>query len=107
MFLTMLVYTAWAGTRQSLLQWGGLAALPDRYWTIATLMDAYFGFTTFYVWLFFKERGWPARVAWFIAIVLLGTIAMSAYLLLRLALLRPEEPASNIWSLRDCGADRS
>jgi hypothetical protein len=38
--LTLLIYTGWAGTRQPVLQWGGLTSGSDRYWTIATLMDA-------------------------------------------------------------------
>jgi hypothetical protein len=54
-FLTLLICSAWAGVHQSVLQWGGLTTGPDRYWTIATLMDAYFGFLTFYVWVFDKE----------------------------------------------------
>jgi hypothetical protein len=41
--------------------WGGLEG-PDRYWTIATLMDAYFGFLTFYVWVFYKEMRWLPRL---------------------------------------------
>ncbi len=79
-----------------MLEWGGLVRGPDRYWTIATLMDAYFGFTTFYVWVFYKERGWLARVLWFVAIMALGNMAMASYVLIQLARLRPDEPASAI-----------
>jgi len=63
-----------ASGRQPVLQWGGLTSGPDRYWTIATLMDAYFGFLTFYVWVFFKEVRALPRIAWFIAIMLLGNM---------------------------------
>jgi isoprenylcysteine carboxyl methyltransferase (ICMT) family protein YpbQ len=94
--LALLAYTAWASTQQSVLAWGGLTRGPDRYWTIATLMDAYFGFTTFYVWVVYKERSWTARLAWFVAIMLLGNMAMASYVLLQLARLRPEQPASDI-----------
>jgi hypothetical protein len=90
------LYTGWASTRQPVLQWGGLTSGPDRYWTIATLMDAYFGFLTFYVWVFFKESRWLPRVAWFIAIMLLGNMAMSAYVLLQLLRLRADQPASAV-----------
>jgi hypothetical protein len=94
-FLSLLLCSMWAATRQSILQWGGLHG-PDRCWTIATLMDAYFGFLTFYVWVFFKEPRWLARIAWFVGIMLLGNMAMSAYVLLQLARLRPDQGASAI-----------
>jgi hypothetical protein len=95
-FASLAVYTAWASTRQPVLLWGGLTHGVDRYWTIATLMDAYFGFTTFYVWVFYKERALAARVLWFVAIMLLGNMAMAAYVLLQLSRLKPDEPAAAI-----------
>ncbi len=98
---TLLIYTAWASGRQPVLQWGGLTSGPDRYWTIATLMDAYFGFLTFYVWVFFKEVRALPRIAWFIAIMLLGNMAMSAYVLVQLLRLRPDQQASAILSTRN------
>jgi predicted permease len=95
-FLTLLIYSAWAATRQPLLLWGGLTSGPDRFWTIATFMDAYFGFLTFYVWVFYKEPRWVPRAAWFIAIMLLGNMAMSAYVLLQLLRLKSGQTASSI-----------
>lgn len=53
-------------------------------WGIATLADAYCGFLTFYAWVYYKERGAIARVAWFLLIMGLGNIAMSAYVLIAL-----------------------
>jgi hypothetical protein len=94
-FLSLLVCSIQAGIRQPILQWGGLRG-ADRYWTMATLMDAYFGFVTFYVWVFFKEPRWISRLAWFIGIMLLGNMAMSAYVLLQLARLTPDQDASAI-----------
>ncbi|HEX5305370.1 MAG TPA: DUF1475 family protein [Dyella sp.] len=94
-FLTMLVYTSWASLQQPVMQWQGLTG-PDRYWTIATLLDAYFGFLTFYVWVCFKERRALPRVGWFVAIMLLGNMAMSAYVLLQLLRLRPDQDVSEI-----------
>jgi Protein of unknown function (DUF1475) len=99
--LSLLVYTAWASTRQSVLHWGGLTSGPDRYWTTATLMDAYFGFLTFYVWVFYKESRWLPRIAWFIAIMLLGNMAMSAYVLRQLLRLRPDQAAREILAARN------
>ena len=92
----MLYVTVTASLRQPLWEWGGLVAEPDRWWTIATLADAYFGFLTFYAWVFFKERAIGARLGWFVAIMLLGNIAMATYVLLQLARLRPGDPIEKL-----------
>ena len=97
----MLVITVTASLNQPLWQWGGLTAEPDRWWTWATLADAYFGFLTFYAWVFYKERGLAARVGWFVAIMLLGNIAMATYVLVQLARLRPGEPVSGLLLRRE------
>ena len=99
-FLALLVCTSWAASQQSVLRWGGLHG-PDGPWTIATLMDDYCGFLTFYVWVFLKESRWPARIAWFAGIMLLGNMAMSVYVLLQLARLRPGEGAAAILTAGD------
>jgi isoprenylcysteine carboxyl methyltransferase (ICMT) family protein YpbQ len=99
--VTMIVCTGYATSQQSVLQWGGLTTGPDRYWTIATLFDAYFGFLTFYVWVLYKERGWLSKVLWFIAIMALGNMAMASYVLWQLARLRPDQPASAILAARN------
>ncbi|HSN70286.1 MAG TPA: DUF1475 family protein [Steroidobacteraceae bacterium] len=93
-------YTIWASTQQPLWEWQGLTQGTDRWWTIATLIDAYYGFLTFYVWVFFKERSAAGRIGWFIAIMLLGNLAMASYVLLQLARLRPGEPVSSILTAR-------
>lgn len=96
MLLSLLGYTVWASSQQAVWDWQGITVGPDRWWTLATLIDAYYGFLTFYVWVCFKERTLPARIGWFIAIMALGTMAMSAYVLLQLAKLRDDEPVSAI-----------
>lgn len=53
-------------------------------WFQATLVDAYFGFLTFFVWVAYKERSLTARAGWLVAILLLGNIAMAAYALIQL-----------------------
>jgi hypothetical protein len=83
--LSLVAYTTWASTRQSMFAWGGLTTPPDNLWTIATLVDAYYGFITFYVWVLWKECRALPRALWFVAIMLLGNIAMSAYVLRQLA----------------------
>jgi hypothetical protein len=93
---TMILCTGWASSHQAVLDWGGLTEGPDRYWTWATLADAYCGFLTFYAWVLFKELRWLPRIVWFVAIMLLGNMAMSAYVLYQLMRLRPGQPASDI-----------
>jgi len=69
-------------------------------WAVATLYDAYFGFTTFFVWVCFKERLLTAKVVWFVLIMALGNIAMSFYVLLQLLKLKPGEPVANVLTRR-------
>jgi len=98
--VTMIGVTTWASLRQPVWQWGGLTQAPDNGWTIATLCDAYFGFVTFYVWLAWKERRWLPRVAWLIAILLLGNMAMATYVLLQLRRLPKEAPMATLLTER-------
>jgi hypothetical protein len=99
--VAMLAVTVTASLKQPLWQWGGLTAEPDRWWTIATLADAYFGFLTFYAWVFYKESRGAARAAWFAAIMLLGNIAMAGYVLLQLAKLERGDPVSKLLLRRE------
>jgi hypothetical protein len=99
--VAMLAITVTASLNQPLWQWGGLTAEPDRWWTYATLADAYFGFLTFYAWVFYKERGSLARAGWFVAIMLLGNFAMATYVLGQLARLRPGEPVATLLLRRE------
>lgn len=99
--LSLLAFTSYASTQQPVWEWQGLVESPDRWWTRATLIDAYYGFLTFYAWVFYKEPRALPRIAWFVAIMLLGNMAMSAYVLLQLARLRSDEPAAAILLRRD------
>ncbi|MBM0104535.1 DUF1475 family protein [Steroidobacter sp. S1-65] len=98
--LSLLAYTAWASMQQPVWQWQGLTQGPDRWWTLATLIDAYYGFLTFYVWVCFKERGPLARLLWFVLIMTLGNMAMASYVLWQLHKLPPGAPASDILTSR-------
>lgn len=77
--VSMLAVTTWASKQIPLWK------IPYETWThpwwIATLFDAYWGFLTFYCWIVYKEVSWTARGAWFIAVLLLGNIAMAVYAL--------------------------
>jgi len=93
-FLWMTVTTVRTSLGASLwAAWPSYAANP---WAVATLYDAYFGFLTFYVWVAYKESSARSRVLWFVAIMGLGNIAISLYMLIQLMRLQPDEPAEAI-----------
>jgi len=96
--VTMLAGTTWAMLEESVFD-GGSHILRYR-WGWMTLADAYFGFLTFFVWLAYKETSSLARIAWFVAIMVLGNIAMSAYMLLQLFRLPSDAPLEQLFLRR-------
>ncbi len=99
--VSLTAFNLWVSTRQPVWEWGGLTTPPDNLWTIATLIDAYYGFITFYAWVLWKEVRAVPRVLWFVAIMLLGNIAMSAYVLRQLARLRSGDSMDTLLSARN------
>src|SRR5437868_8799498 len=100
-FVFMVVMTF--RTQMKVSFWDFPAWQPDyaaNPWAVATLYDAYFGFTTFFVWVCFKERLLAAKIIWFVLIMALGNIAMSFYVLLQLFKLKADEPVSNVLTRR-------
>jgi Protein of unknown function (DUF1475) len=89
---SMLGVTTWASLQQSLGDFARGPVIRDP-WVIATLFDAYFAFIAFYVWVAWKERSAAARVLWFISIILLGNLAIAAYMLDELFSVSAKEPA--------------
>jgi predicted permease len=77
--VTMLCVTGWASVHVPL--WHTPRAVVLHPWFIATLFDAYFGFLTFYLWLAWRETRAMPRIVWLLALLALGNIAMSAYML--------------------------
>lgn len=100
LFAGILIYmvcmTTWVSLHKSILLSPGEFSWAHSPWAVATLFDAYFGFITFYAWVFYKESKWSARLVWFVLVMGLGNIAMSSYVLIQLFKLRPEQPASAI-----------
>ncbi len=80
--LAILAATTYASLDGSILKVP--AEVTGNAWFHATLVDAYLGFLTFYVWVFYKETSWWRRLLWFVLIMCLGNIAMSIYVLLQL-----------------------
>jgi len=80
--VSMLSVTSWASFKVAL--WDTPHAVVAHPWFIATMFDTYFGFLTFYCWVAYKETSVLSRLLWLLAIMLLGNIAMSSYLLWQL-----------------------
>jgi hypothetical protein len=80
--------------------WDAWADFKANPWAMATLWDAYFGFITFYCWVAWKERTVGMRSLWFVLIMALGNIAMSAYVLIELFRLKDHESPSLILQRR-------
>ncbi len=101
---SMLWVTSWASWQCPLF------AVPrDVYahpWFVATMFDAYWGFTTFFVWVCYKQTSWLARLAWFVAIMLLGNIAMASYCLAELIRTPPEGKIVDVLTRRHDGPGR-
>ena len=98
---SMLWVTSWAS-----LQCPLFAVPRDVFthpWFIATLFDAYWGFVTFFVWACYKQTSWLARIAWFVAIMLLGNIAMAAYCLSELFALPKDGRLADLLTVRRDG----
>jgi hypothetical protein len=96
--VSMLWVTSWASLHCPLF------AIPREVfthpWFIATLFDTYWAFITFFVWVCFKQTTVIARLAWFVAIILLGNIAMASYCLNELFRVPAGGKASAILSVR-------
>jgi hypothetical protein len=99
--VSLTAWNVWVDTRQPVWDWGGLTTPPDNLWTIATLVDAYCGFITFYVWLLWKETRALPRSLWLVAIMLLGNIAMAAYVLRQLGRLAAHDSMDTLLSARN------
>lgn len=99
--LSMLWVTSWASSQCPLFAVPRVVA--GHPWFIATLFDAYWGFTTFFVWVCFKQLSWTARISWFIAIMALGNIAMSSYCLSELYMARTDAKVADVLTARRPG----
>ena len=94
----ILAATIWASSQVAL--WKMPREVATHPWFIATLIDTYFAFLVFWLWLAWRERTWLARLGWLLGILLLGNIAMAIYMLIRLAKL-PEGAGVPALLLRD------
>jgi len=92
--LAMLAVTTYASLDRSIMN--VRPELLSDPWFHATLCDAYFGFFTFYAWVFYKETCPGRRTLWFVLIMLLGNMAMAVYVLLQIRKIDKDAPMSQL-----------
>jgi len=80
--ITIISVTITASIDQNLFE--AVGNMWTNWWFKATLVDAYFGFLTFFIWVAFKELRLWRKLVWFALIMLSGNLAISAYMLLEL-----------------------
>ena len=98
--LSLIGVSAWATSHVSIVP-----AIQDMFanpgqgftpWLVATLVDAYYGFLWFWLWVAYKETRWLSRSAWLLAILLTGNMAMAVYMLIQLLKLPPNPSAKDL-----------
>ena len=69
-------------------QWDFLGAIP---WMRATLWDFYANVLVIFIWVCYKEKNLALKVIWLVLLVVLGSIASCAFVLIQLFRLKPNE----------------
>lgn len=102
-FAFVIAALLWATTQASLEKnvLLGYQEVWNSAWGLATLFDAYFAFTAFWLWVAYKEGTWPKRILWLVAIYVFGNFAISAYVLIELHRLRPGEGFDRLLTRRN------
>ncbi|GIK99933.1 MAG: hypothetical protein BroJett029_41420 [Alphaproteobacteria bacterium] len=105
LFAVILAAMLWGTVRASLAQ--ALFDIPPEVygnpWFQVTLLDAYFAFLTFYVWVAWKEQSAGARVLWFLTVILWGNFAMATYMLVQLFRVPADAPLAQVFTTREPG----
>ena len=98
-FVAMLSLTITATIDRDIFE--AVGEIWPNWWFKVTLADAYFGFLTCFVWVAYKELRLWRKLVWFAAIMLLGNLAISAYILLELYRLRAEDTIVTLLTRRN------
>lgn len=93
-FIVLLAGTIYASLEKNVLQ--AYVDLGRDRWGLATLFDAYFGFTAFFLWVAYKEVTLGKRILWFVLLMSLGNFAISGYSLWQLAQWDPKTGAAGL-----------
>ncbi|WP_214073616.1 DUF1475 family protein [Mucilaginibacter sp. dw_454] len=76
-------------------EWDFLGSIP---WMRATLWDFYANVLVIFVWVCYKERSIALKIIWLILLVVLGSIASCAFVLIQLFRLKPGEGLKDFFS---------
>lgn len=79
-------------------QWDYLGSIP---WMRATLWDFYANVSVIYLWVCYKEKGIALKILWLILLVFLGSIASTAFVLIQLFRLKPNEGLKEFFTARN------
>jgi hypothetical protein len=93
-------YTVITTSLQSNLfeQWDYLGSIP---WMRATLWDFYANVSVIYLWVCYKEKGILPKIIWLILLVVFGSIASTAFVLIQLFRLKPNEGLKEFFTSRN------
>ncbi len=97
MLLLLLAFTVRASSVRGVFDNG---PLMGDVWFQVTLLDAYLGFITIYVWIAWKERTLLRRLLWFVFVMTFGNMAVSLYVLVQLMKLPPGSNPAEILTMR-------
>ena len=98
-FVGMLSLVITASIDQNIFE--AVGEMWPNWWFKATLADTYFGFLTFFVWVAYKELRLWRKLIWFASIMLLGNVAISAYILLELFKLQEQDNFETLLTRRN------
>ena len=76
--LVMLAIILWAASRSSIAD--DFSVIADRPWGIVSLVDLYLGLAMAAAWVVYRESSAPTAIAWILALLLLGNLALGVYL---------------------------
>jgi hypothetical protein len=98
-FIGMLSVTIAASIDQNIFE--AVGKMWPNWWFKATLADAYFGFLIFFVWVAYKEIQLWRKTVWFVSFMLLGNLAISAYMLIELYKLQVGDTVETLLTRRN------
>jgi hypothetical protein len=78
--LVIIAANVWASVEMPIWQ----ATVVGQPWFVATLVDTYLAFFTYWLWVAWLTPGWPMKLLWLLLIFAAGNIAMAAFALIRL-----------------------
>ncbi|MBB6112116.1 DUF1475 family protein [Mucilaginibacter lappiensis] len=81
-----------------LKEWDFLGSIP---WMRATLWDFYANVLVIYLWVCYKEKGVLLKIVWLVLLVMLGSIATIAFVLIQLFHLKENEGLKELFTARN------